>query len=275
MARYLLSYRLPPDYRRSQESVAAMTAWFDELGDAVVERGSPAEERGVVGTPKPEQVLSGFSLVGASDMEEAKQLAARCPLLQHGSIEVAELAFMDAGRPADKSPEGAARPAFQKLPGPDYARSLLLQAPIEQAYEAAATAEGLARWWTPDASGSNEEGGQLTFTFGGPGKTIMRVDALDRPEAVRWTCLSSDHAPDWAGTRVAFRFRAIDAGSSELTFVHQGLRPGLECWEMCEAGWDQYLPSLAAYLETGRGRPRGSEEWADERARRATPPRAS
>jgi hypothetical protein len=29
----------------------------------------------------------------------------------------------------------------------------------------------------------------------------------------------------------------------------------LECYDMCRAGWDQYLPSLRDYLETGNGHP--------------------
>ncbi|MDQ2874979.1 MAG: hypothetical protein M3Y33_09385 [Actinomycetota bacterium] len=38
-------------------------------------------------------------------------------------------------------------------------------------------------------------------------------------------------------------------------FRHEGLSPQLECYDMCRAGWDQYLPSLRDYLETGTGTP--------------------
>jgi len=40
--------------------------------------------------------------------------------------------------------------------------------------------------------------------------------------------------------------------------LRAGLRPGLDCYRLCSAGWDHYLASLAAYAETGAGQPFGS-----------------
>jgi hypothetical protein len=44
-------------------------------------------------------------------------------------------------------------------------------------------------------------------------------------------------------------------GGCDLQFRHEGPRPGLECYDQCRAGWDQYLPSLRDYLESGVGNP--------------------
>jgi hypothetical protein len=41
----------------------------------------------------------------------------------------------------------------------------------------------------------------------------------------------------------------------DLLFRHAGLSPQLECYDMCRAGWDQYLPSLRDYIDTGTGNP--------------------
>ncbi len=38
-------------------------------------------------------------------------------------------------------------------------------------------------------------------------------------------------------------------------FRHQGLRPRFECYDMCRTGWDQYLPSLQDYVDSGTGNP--------------------
>jgi hypothetical protein len=40
-----------------------------------------------------------------------------------------------------------------------------------------------------------------------------------------------------------------------LSFRHIGLVPALVCYVDCESGWDYFLPSLAAHVETGAGMP--------------------
>jgi hypothetical protein len=40
-----------------------------------------------------------------------------------------------------------------------------------------------------------------------------------------------------------------------MRFRHEGLSTQLECYDMCQAGWDQYLPSQRDYLHTGTGNP--------------------
>ena len=59
--------------------------------------------------------------------------------------------------------------------------------------------------------------------------------------------------PDWVGTTPAFTLSSSSAGGCDVEFRHEGLRSQLQCYDMCRAGWDQYLPSLRDYLETGAG----------------------
>jgi len=40
-----------------------------------------------------------------------------------------------------------------------------------------------------------------------------------------------------------------------IAFRHVGLRPALECFDQCRAGWNHFMPSLVQFLETGVGRP--------------------
>jgi len=56
---------------------------------------------------------------------------------------------------------------------------------------------------------------------------------------------------------------------SERGAHHFGLDPTLDCYGTCSRGWDHYLASLRAYVETGTGNPWGSQEWAAGRAERA------
>jgi uncharacterized protein YndB with AHSA1/START domain len=54
---------------------------------------------------------------------------------------------------------------LRRQPGPDYAASLTIQAPIETAYAALTTVDGLRGWWTGHADGSPEPGGEIRFEF--------------------------------------------------------------------------------------------------------------
>ncbi len=145
----------------------------------------------------------------------------------------------------------------------DYTARVSLSGSADAAFVALTTTEGLGAWWT-EASGVGTPGGELHFTFGDDGAVaVMRVDVAE-PERVVWTCLSC-HVTDWVGTTVSFDLAQRDDGGCDLTFRHHGLTPKLECYLDCQSGWDHFIPSLAAFVDTGVGNPRNSEA---DRARR-------
>ena len=144
---------------------------------------------------------------------------------------------------------------FSRKPGPDYAASLTIAAPIETVYAALTTADGLRGWWTCRTDGSPEPGGEIRFEFTDYDiYKVMRVVASTRPTSVRWLCVDCK-LTDWIGTTLDFELTASGPATTELSFTHKGLQPALECFESCEAGWDYYLRSLASYAETGTGQP--------------------
>jgi hypothetical protein len=82
----------------------------------------------------------------------------------------------------------------------------------------------------------------------------MRVDeAIDN--AVVWTCLADSTHADWAGTRIILMLEEQAADRTSLSVRHEGLVPHFQCYPQCEAGWDHFMASIAAYAETGRGNP--------------------
>ena len=135
-----------------------------------------------------------------------------------------------------------------------YARTLSISAPCETVFDALATLDGPKDWWTPLVTGSAETGSTLRFDFQGvDGYTLMRVDHAVRPSSVQWTCVGATLLPDWIGTVIEFDLTERGPGGCELRFRHRGLTPALECFDLCESGWNYYLPSLKAYAETGQG----------------------
>jgi uncharacterized protein YndB with AHSA1/START domain len=138
----------------------------------------------------------------------------------------------------------------------DYQSRLTLAASADAVFDALTTVEGLAAWWTP-VTGDGLAGGLLTFSFGPASQAVMRVDAAERGAGVRWTNLACQ-VEDWVGTTLHFDIEATPEGGTELRFRHAGLTPRLECFSDCESGWDHFIPSLRAYVETGAGNPNQS-----------------
>jgi hypothetical protein len=117
------------------------------------------------------------------------------------------------------------------------------------------TAAQFASWWAP-ATGSAVEASELSITFDSiEDPLVLQVKQATRASTVIWDVESCAFLPDWVGTTPAFTLSRSSAGGCDLEFRHEGLSPQLECYDMCQAGRDHYLPSLRAYLETGTGHP--------------------
>ena len=143
--------------------------------------------------------------------------------------------------------------AAQHNASPDYHADVAINAPLESVFAAVSCVAGLSGWWTTATSGSPEPGGELRFAFT-DGVAVMRVE--DRTPALeRWTCLGHSGQPEWAATTVTFRLTELGPATTRLQFTHGGLRPQLDCYDHCSAGWSYLMRSLASYAETGTGHP--------------------
>jgi uncharacterized protein YndB with AHSA1/START domain len=147
----------------------------------------------------------------------------------------------------------------------DYQKTVRVEATPDAVYEAVTTDDGLSAWWTR-AEGSGDTGGDLCFSMSAPEPLHVHVDAATRPTSVRWTVTECTFEPEWVGTHPTFTIAPLADSTTELVFTHVGLTEELECIDMCTRGWDHYLGSLRAYVETGRGHPRGSEADLARRA---------
>src|SRR5215510_11065205 len=82
-----------------------------------------------------------------------------------------------------------------------------IKAPISKVYNAVASIEGIAGWWTKETNGSSEVGKTITVRFlSQEGKEIgsmdMEVKALEPNKKVQW---GFTKGPDeWIGTDVVF-----------------------------------------------------------------------
>jgi hypothetical protein len=94
MGKYLFAYRgggMAQSDAERQEAMARWGSWFQDLGQAVVDMGAPVGASTVVGAADGGSKLSGYSIVSASDLGAAQQLAEGCPVLSSGgSVDVYE-----------------------------------------------------------------------------------------------------------------------------------------------------------------------------------------
>ena len=141
----------------------------------------------------------------------------------------------------------------------DYEKVITVEASADAVFNALTTVEGLAGWWTSRVAGSSGQGGEVRFTFDGPDSCDMFVESAERPALVRWKVRACPFLPDWVGTHPTFTITPV-ADASQLHFRHHGLQPTLECWDDCRPGWDHYLPSLKALVESGEGFPYASRD---------------
>lgn len=149
----------------------------------------------------------------------------------------------------------------------DYQARIVTSSSPDSVFEALTSLDSLSAWWTT-ATGDATAGGEIVFSFGPDSEAVMHVDAAERGVGVRWTTTAC-MLDDWVGTSQQFELEPLPGGGTAINFRHIGLTPRLECFADCKNGWDHYIPSLQAFLETGTGHPNGSAADAARRAQRA------
>jgi len=136
---------------------------------------------------------------------------------------------------------------------PDIRNRVGVNAPIEDVYDAIATREGVAEWWTTTVEGDAHIGGELAFFFGGPDRAAtMEVVESTRPSRVLWRCVQG---PDeWVGTTISFDL-SQNGDETVVLFSHAGWREPVEFMYHCSTAWASYLLSLKHGLEGGTAAP--------------------
>lgn len=133
---------------------------------------------------------------------------------------------------------------------------IAMQATLDQVYQAIATPEGVAAWWTTRTTGDRHAGGTLDFHFSAHGAEIghftARLRELRPNELVLWEITRGP--PEWIGTTVRFEL-ARDGDYVVVLFWHAGWHAPVEFMHHCSTKWGVFMMSLKALMETGKGAP--------------------
>ncbi len=102
MSNYAFVYYGEPKFKSPEEGAkykAKWKVWTDGLGDAWINPGAPfgkskTVSSGGVSDGGGSNRLVGYSIVKADSMDSAIEMAKRCPHLEHGTVDVAEVMEM-------------------------------------------------------------------------------------------------------------------------------------------------------------------------------------
>jgi len=140
-----------------------------------------------------------------------------------------------------------------------------IKAPVDQAYRAVATRDGVAAWWTTATEGESTVGGALQFRFSAAGVEIggfdIKVLELDPNKQVLWQVTGGP--PEWIGTKIHWAFRQ-EGDYAIVLFKHQGWREPVEFMHHCSTKWAIFLMSLKSLVETGKGTPNPDDVKIDD-----------
>lgn len=104
MPAYLLAFhggRAAPETEDDNLTTDAWYEWMHTIADSLIDAGNPTRDSrtvmadGSVVDTEGERI-SGYSIIGANDLEEALAIAKTCPILaEGGTVEVSELVEFD------------------------------------------------------------------------------------------------------------------------------------------------------------------------------------
>ena len=139
----------------------------------------------------------------------------------------------------------------------NYQASILVPATPQQALEAIAH---VADWWTKSFTGASRQmGDSFTVRFG---ETFVafEVTAIEEGKMTEWLVTDCNLSmvkdkKEWKDTRVKWEI-IPEAHSTRINMTHIGLVPDVECYAICEKGWDFFVKaSLCRLLTEDQGMP--------------------
>jgi hypothetical protein len=132
-------------------------------------------------------------------------------------------------------------------------------------------------WWSAEIDGDTDRlGAQFAYHYQDVHRCRLRVEEFVPGERVVWRVLENHFSftadtTEWTGTRIVFAIDRV-AGQTRLTFVHDGLVPAYECFDVCVNAWSGYVGgSLRSLITTGVADP--DNEVRNTRAQELIQPR--
>jgi hypothetical protein len=120
-------------------------------------------------------------------------------------------------------------------------------------------------WWSENISGGTDKlGGEFTYRYKDVHYCKFKITELVPGKKVVWHVLENrfnftKDKREWTGTDVIFEI-AAKGEETEIRFIHRGLVPEYECFDVCSNAWGSYINgSLRNLITKGKGQPNAKE----------------
>ena len=137
----------------------------------------------------------------------------------------------------------------------NYHRTITVNASAEEAMQKISQ---LNLWWRKDFSGTAAKlNDKFTVLFGEPSFVDFVVSELVPDKKAAWKVTDCylpwfNDKKEWNNTEVVFEL-SEENGKTRIDFMHKGLVPNIECYSVCEKGWDGHVTeSLVKFINEGK-----------------------
>jgi Activator of Hsp90 ATPase homolog 1-like protein len=140
--------------------------------------------------------------------------------------------------------------------------------------EAFAAINNVRGWWTgePGIEGSTDKlGDEFSYRYEPHHYSKQKVTELIPGKKVAWLVTDSqinfvEDKREWQGTKITFDI-ARKGNKTEVRFTHEGLVPGIECFDSCSNAWGSYIKgSLRNLIATEKGKSNQKEKADGKKA---------
>jgi Activator of Hsp90 ATPase homolog 1-like protein len=137
----------------------------------------------------------------------------------------------------------------------DYHKSITTDVSAEEVFKKICSVN---KWWTANFKGSAKNLNDIfTLQFGENKFTFKVVEFVPNKKLV-WLVADCympwlNDKTEWKNTKIVFEILE-EKNQTRIDMTHVGLVSGIECYNVCEVGWNQYFgESIPELLATGKG----------------------
>ena len=149
----------------------------------------------------------------------------------------------------------------------DFTTTLLVDQTPEEVFNAINNVRG---WWSEEIEGRTDKlHDEFTYHFEDVHRCKMKLIEVIPDKKVVWLVMDNyfqftKDKSEWTGNKIIFEITEKD-NKTQLQFTQVGLVPAYECYDMCKAGWSNYINnSLHSLITTGKGQPNPKEGGFNE-----------
>jgi len=144
-----------------------------------------------------------------------------------------------------------------KMENKNYHTTIMVNASAEEAMKKISQ---INLWWRKDFLDKAEKlNDTFTVPFGEPSFVNFVISEFVPDKKVAWK-VTDCYLPwfhdkkEWNNTEVVFEL-SKENGKTKIDFTHVGLVPEVECYTVCEKGWNGHINTLAKFINEGKGLP--------------------